>query len=120
MDITILLNRTFADTTQPINSDAYWAKCLQAAAYEIQGLNAAMVDILPEPIPCNPDAEIIEGYLGVSNTVPSEYGYCNVRLPMFRKLIPPPGISPTTFSFVLGEPIEDNEHGAFYAAGRFA
>jgi hypothetical protein len=88
---------------------------------EIQGLNAAMAELLPEPIPCNPESEIIEGYLGVCNTVPTEYGYVTVRLPMFRKLVPPPGVSPSTFSFVLGAPIEDGANGdAIYAAGMFA
>lgn len=119
-DQTIQLNKAFADTAAPLNSDAYWIPVLHAAALEIQGLNAAMAALLPEPIPCNPDAEIIEEYLGLMNTVPTPEGYVTVRLP-YRKLIPPPGISPQTFSFVLGTPIEDDADGnEYYACGRLA
>jgi len=120
MDLTLKLNESYADTTADLHSDAYWKPALRAAALEVQALNVAMAELLPEPIPCNPDSEIMEGYLGDSCTIPTSYGYVNVRLMGFRKLIPPPGVSPQTFSFVLGEPIEDGSGGEFYAAGRFA
>lgn len=48
----------------------------------------------------------IEGFLGATNTPPSPTGYVSVSIPAYRKLILPQGVSPTTFSIVLGTPVD--------------
>lgn len=80
---------------------------LRDAALEIHALNAAMEPLLVNgPLPCNPDSETVEGFLGDANTPPNEFGYVTVGISAYRKLILP-NVAPQSFSFVFGEPVED-------------
>jgi len=80
---------------------------LRDAALEIQALNALMSSLLVNgPLPCNPDSETVEGFLGDANTPPNEFGYVTVGISSYRKLILP-NVAPQSFSFVFGEPVED-------------
>jgi hypothetical protein len=79
---------------------------LAAAAQEIRQLNVAMGALLENgPIRSDPDSSTLEGYLGDCNT-PPVLGYTEVLILGYRKLIIPPGISPTTFQFVFGSAVE--------------
>lgn len=107
VDIIIKLNEENYDETDELNP---WRPALVSAALEIQQLN----QILPEaqvsgPIPCNPEAEYIEGFLGDVNTLPNEYGYVTARIANWRKLVIPIGVTPTSFAFVYGTPVEDKQ-----------
>lgn len=118
VDLTIRLNPANCNQAFQPYELAYWLPALKAAATEIQALNQALAQILPTPLPCNPDAAQAEGFLGDVNTIPSEYGYVSIRLINFRRLVIPVGVSPSTFSFVLGPPIEDAPDGSeIYASG---
>lgn len=90
-------------------------KTLRDVALEIQMLNIGMAPLLVNgPIPCNPDSEIPEGFLGDVNTPPNEFGYVTVRIEAYRKLILP-GVIPQSFQFVLGEAVEDGPSGEVYS-----
>ena len=80
---------------------------LRDVALEVQQLNQfAGTEEFPRPIPCNPDSEQVEGYLGLVNTPPDEMGRVNVRIDYeFLDLALLPAI-PQTFTFIIGKPAE--------------
>ena len=83
---------------------------LRDVALEVQALNAyAGTEEFPRPIPCNPDSEQVEGFLGLVNTPPDEMGRVNVRIDYeFLDLSFLPA-EPQTFTFILGKPDETGE-----------
>lgn len=112
MDVTIKLIKENATVTEVDGVETIdWTPALKAAALEIQQLNAMLPDLAKDPIPCNPEAGQVELMLGDINTLPNEYGYVTARISKWRKLIIPKGISPTTFEFVFGQPVEDKQIG---------
>lgn len=108
VDITIKLPVENAVVTDGVVD---WTPALKAAATEISMLNAGLPILTADPIPVNPDADQLENMIGDVVTIPNEYGYCTARISKWRKLIIPRGISPTTFEFVYGVPIEDKQVG---------
>lgn len=107
VDIIIKLNKDNYDVEDSINP---WRPALVAAALEIQQLNAILPEVqVSGPIACNAESEYIEGFLGDVNTLPNEYGYVTARIANWRKLVVPIGISPNSFSFVYGQPVEDKQ-----------
>lgn len=83
-------------------------KTLADVALEIQQLNQAMAPLLVNgPIPANPESETVEGHIGDCNTPPNEFGYVTIAINAYRKLIIPPGLSTSTFSLVIGDPVEE-------------
>ena len=112
VDVTIKLPESNATVTMVDGEKAIdWRPALLAAITEIQALNAAIPELQNDPIPVNPDSEQIEGMMGDVLTPPNEFGYCTARISKWRKLIIPPGVSPTTFSFVFGTPVDDIQVG---------
>lgn len=91
-------------------------KTLKDVALEIQQLNQYVgqmginpetgEDYFPRAIPCNPDSEKQEGFVGVVNTPPDEYGRVNVRLPFEYLDLSALPAQPSTFSFIVGVPIQ--------------
>lgn len=80
---------------------------LKGTALEIQQLNLlAGSEYFPRPIPCNPDSEITEGFIGDCNTPPNERGEVTVSLLTYAWLefdftkVP----VPQTFNIVSGYP----------------
>lgn len=62
-------------------------KALQNSAYFMQGLNVAMEPLLIHgSIPCNPEAEQIEGFLGTVNGYPNEVGVLDVVIENYQGL----------------------------------
>lgn len=83
---------------------------LRDAALEVQQLNAAMADALTNgPLPCNPDSETVEGYLGDCNTPPNEYGIVTVRINAYESLELDLPALPQTFVIVTGYPRRGEE-----------
>lgn len=78
---------------------------LRNVALEVQALNQfAGTPEFPRPIPCNPDSEQVEGFLGLVNTPPDPLGRVNVRIDYeFLDLSFLPA-TPQTFTFILGKP----------------
>ena len=79
---------------------------LKATALEIQQLNE-LTELKHDPIKCNPDSEIEEGYLGNCNTPPTIFGDVSISILNYRWLELPEEIIPKTFSFVYGKPVRE-------------
>ncbi len=87
---------------------------IKDAALEVQALNQYVgkmginpetgEDYFPRAIPCNPDSETPEGFLGMVNTPVDEFGRLNIRLDFEYLDLSALPAQPTTFSFVLGKP----------------
>jgi hypothetical protein len=92
-----------------------WHAALRAVALEFQNnINPALSYMGKEPIAVNPDSELLEGYLGIANTAPTDsesweydglvtvqienYDFINSR---FFGMLPVP---PTTFWLIGGKP----------------
>jgi hypothetical protein len=105
MPVTLIIKLNTPPTIREDES-LDWRSALKITAEEIQLLNTySGTENFPRPITSHPDADVVENFLGMGNTPPSndgmttvvvgEYDYIDLsRLPAM----------PQTFTFIIGVP----------------